>query len=131
MKESPVFVKLFDFVAWVIPLTVKFPREQRFVVAAALQRVTLAAHEALIRAGHGGAPAVTLAHLDEVAVQLALVRFYLRLSHTLALITVNQYEYAAERLSEIGRLVEAWRRGCRAKVAAAVTSSAAPGVPPA
>ena len=36
MKESPVFVKTLDFIAWLVPLTVKFPRQQRFVMAAAL-----------------------------------------------------------------------------------------------
>ncbi|MEO7003691.1 MAG: four helix bundle protein [Ktedonobacterales bacterium] len=117
MQESPVFVKMFDLVAWVIPLAVKFPREQRFVVAAALQHVTLAAHEALIRAGRSAAPADALARLDDVATQLALLRFYLRLSERLSLITVKHYEYACDQLREIGRLVEAWRRSCRAKEA--------------
>lgn len=115
MKESPVFVKMFDFVAWVIPLTVKFPREQRFVVASALQRSILGAHEALVRAGMSETPAATLAHLNEVATQLALARFYFRLAETLMLMTTKQYEYAAERLGEIGRLVQAWRRVSRAK----------------
>ena len=62
MKESPVFVKMFEFVAWIIPLSAKFPREQRFIVARALQREALAAHEDLIRAGR------------EVATRLALIR---------------------------------------------------------
>ncbi len=110
MKESPVFVKMFELVAWIIPLSVKFPREQRFVVAAALQRATFAAHEALIRAGMSTAPSATREYLDEVATQLTLIRFYVRLSESLALITTRQYEYAAERLGEIGRLVRAWRR---------------------
>ena len=123
MAESPVFVKMFDFTAWVIPLTVKFPREQRFVVAAALQRVTLAAHESLIRAGQSATPDATLAYLDEVAAQLALTRFYLRLSQTLAIITVKQFEYSAERLLEIGRLTRAWQRVCRAKLTVNLTEA--------
>lgn len=124
MKESPAFVKMFEFVAWVIPLSVKFPREQRFVVAAALQHATLAAHEALVRAGQSSDATQAARHLDEVAAQLALVRFYLRLSEHLTLITVRHYEYASERLAEIGRLVQAWRRGCRAKVALAAATTA-------
>jgi hypothetical protein len=91
-------------------LSTKFPREQRFVVAEALQRVTLAAHEAAIRAGHAKVPATIGDHLDDVALNLSLVRFYLRLAHRLALITIRQYEYASECLTEVGRLLEAWRR---------------------
>ncbi|QTR47091.1 hypothetical protein J9253_03875 [Thiothrix litoralis] len=32
MKESPLFAKSYDFIRWLIPQTVKFPRTQRFVV---------------------------------------------------------------------------------------------------
>ncbi|WIG58163.1 MAG: hypothetical protein OJF49_000908 [Ktedonobacterales bacterium] len=128
MQESPVFVKMFEFVAWLIPLSVKFPRQQRFVVAAAVQRATFAAHEALIRAGQSAEPATALAHLNEVAAQLALVRFHLRLSERLLLISVNQYEYASECLAELGRLVQAWRRSCRTKTTIIATpTTAVPG----
>jgi hypothetical protein len=110
MKESPLFVKLYDFVAWVIPLTMKFPREQRFVVAASLQRETLVAHETAIRAGMAPTPDRVTAHLTDLATHLALIRFYLRLSHQLSCITTANYEQASERLTEVGRLVQGWQR---------------------
>lgn len=110
MKESPIFSKLFDFTAWVIPLTVKFPREHRFVVAESLQRVTLGAHEAAIRAGHAKDLAAIARELDDVALHLSLIRFYLRLALKLTLIELRQHEFASERLTEIGRLLEAWKR---------------------
>ena len=109
-KESPIFIKLFDFVSWVLPLTAKFPREQRFILAERLQRVTLAAHEAAIKAGMSKTPEATLARLDKVAVQLALVRFYLRLARKQFLITDRQLEFATERLAEIGRLLRGWQK---------------------
>ncbi len=122
-KESPLFVKLFDLVAWVIPLTTKFPREQRFVVAERLQRAVLGAHEAAIRAGMSHATATTSAHLDDVATYLALTRFYLRLAYRLSFMTPRQYEYATERLAEIGRLTQAWRKNVLATVAASSAAS--------
>jgi len=110
MKESPIFSKLFDFTKWIIPLTLKFPREHRFVAAEALQRVTLGAHEAAIRAGHTKDPAAIGRELDDLALHLSLIRFYLRLALSLTLITLKQHEFASERLTEIGRLLEAWKR---------------------
>ncbi|MCC7162293.1 MAG: hypothetical protein IT331_07350 [Anaerolineae bacterium] len=47
MNQSPIFSKTYDFVAWLIPLTCKFPRQHRFVMAAALQRDTLRFQELL------------------------------------------------------------------------------------
>ena len=52
MKQSPIFARTYDFVAWLIPLTIKFPRSQRFVMAAALQRESLRFQELLIEASH-------------------------------------------------------------------------------
>lgn len=117
---------MFAFLTWVIPLTTRFPREQRFVVAQALQRTTLAAHEALIRAGMSATPDATTSHLDEVATQLALTRFYIRLSHALTFIAPHQYEYATECLDEIGKLVHAWRRTNAARNAQMTHASPVP-----
>lgn len=110
MKESPIFSKLFDLVAWVIQVTMKFPREQRFVVASALQRSAMSAHEAAIRAELSLTPAVKAEALQAVGVQIALARFYVRLAARLYLITDAQYEFSSESLLEIGRLLHAWQR---------------------
>ncbi len=118
MKESPVFVKTLDFITWLIPLTVRFPREQRFIMAEALQRDLLTLHEALVRAGFDGSPETALDHLHEAGVRLTLVRFHLRLCERWSLITTRQYEYAVERLAEIGRLVRAWQKSCAGKAPA-------------
>lgn len=34
MKESPIFTRTYDLVRWLIPVTIKFPRQHRFVLAA-------------------------------------------------------------------------------------------------
>jgi len=107
---------MFELVAWVIPLTVKFPREQRFVVASALQQATFAAHESLVRAAQSTTPAETVEHLHEAATQLAMIRFHLRLSERLLLITTRRYELASEQLGEIGRLLRAWQRACHERL---------------
>jgi len=109
-KESPLFVKLFDFVAWVLPLTAKFPRAQRFVLAQHLQQAVLGAYEAAIRAGMSKEPQAISDCLDDVATRLTLTRHYLRLAFKLSYITIQQLEYATDRLAEIGRLARAWQR---------------------
>ena len=108
MKESPIFSKMFDFVAWIVTTTTKYPREHRFILAASLQRMTLAAEESLIRAAQATAPDAALAHLQEAATQLTLVRFYTRLSEKLGLISARQYEYVTECLREISKLHTGW-----------------------
>lgn len=107
--ESPIFARAYDLLIWLIPLTLKFPRQQRFVVAEATQRAALGLHERLIEAAHAS-PAALPEALARADIELDKVRHYLRLSHDLDLITTGQYEHAATKLVEIGRLLGGWRR---------------------
>jgi hypothetical protein len=107
--ESPLFARTYDLLRWLIPLTVRFPREQRFVLAAAVQQAALRFHDRLIDAVHIP-PDALLATLAQASADLDKLRHALRLCHDLTLITSGQYEYAAERTSEIGRLLGGWRK---------------------
>lgn len=105
MKESPIFSKTYDFTAWLIPLTVKFPRQQRFVMAAALQRESLHLQELLIEAVHQPKPEETLRAADA---ELDKLRTHIRLCRDLELISPKQYQHAAGMLTEIGKLLGGW-----------------------
>jgi hypothetical protein len=107
MKESPIFSKTYDFVAWLIPLTIKFPRQQRFVLASALQREALNFQGLLIDAGHQRQPGLILTKAD---CELDKVRMHLRLARDLQLISIGQYEHAARQLVEIGKLLGGWKK---------------------
>lgn len=107
MKESPLFAKSYDFVRWLIPQTVKFPREQRFVVAQRLQATAMDFMESLYQATDKGQQVKSLQEAD---VKLKQLRFYLRLSHDLKLMDTRRYEYASKKVLEIGRLLGAWLR---------------------
>jgi hypothetical protein len=107
VKESPLFAKSYDFVRWLIPQTVKFPRQQRFVVAERLQSAALDFMECLYRAAE---PARRGEALGEADVKLRQVRFYLRLSHDLQLLDTRRYEHAGLLVEELGRLLGAWMK---------------------
>jgi four helix bundle protein len=105
MKQSPLFARTYDFVAWVIPVTVKFPRHQRFVMAAALQREALEFQELIIEAAHQPDPAERLTAADA---ELDKVRTHLRMCLEMGLIQPGQYQHAAELLTEMGKLLGGW-----------------------
>lgn len=107
LKESPIFSRTYDLVRWLVPATVKFPRQHRFVLASALQRTGFAFQERLIEAVLG---AETAASLRDADVALAKLRFYLRLSRDLGLLTDRQYAHVSAMVVEIGRLLGAWRK---------------------
>lgn len=109
MKESPIFAKTYDLLLWLIPTTMKFPREQRFVLAHAIQETALRFQEELLEAGLSRDRERNRA-LARADVSLAKLRFYLRLCRDLQLITLSQYQFVAESVTEIGRLLGGWRQ---------------------
>jgi hypothetical protein len=107
MKQSPIFTKTYDMLRWLLPQTVKFPRQQRFVLAAAIQQTALRLQEQLIEAAYAEQP---LPRLREADITLAKLRTYLRLCRDLELLKFNQYEHGARMLNEIGRLLGGWMK---------------------
>jgi hypothetical protein len=109
MQQSPIFSKTYDLLAWLIPATTKFPREQRFVLAKTVQETALKFQESLIEAGlrRDRAQEQALARADE---HLTKLRFYLRLCQDLHLLAPRQYQHVAGMVTEVGRLLGGWRR---------------------
>jgi hypothetical protein len=120
MKESPIFTRMHDLLLWLIPRTLRFPREQRFVMARRVQDTALDLQELLLEAAlsNGRRQAQLLAQAD---ITLAKLRFHLRLCHELQLLDPGPYQHAAERVTEIGRLLGGWRKSVDRQAAAVGT----------
>lgn len=105
MKQSPIFTRTYDFLRWVIPVTVKFPRQQRFVLADTIQTTALLLQEQFIEASYAQNPIPLLRKSD---ITLTKLRTYLRLCQDLKLLSFKQYEHGSQMVNEIGRLLGGW-----------------------
>ncbi len=114
MKESPIFLKSYETLVWLLEHTAKFPKNQRFLMAKRMEDAALEFHERINQAAHrAGAPAAeSLAEADEV---LANLKMYNRLAKDLKLLAFHQYEYLAVALDEIGKLLGGWLRSLRGR----------------
>lgn len=120
MKESPIFARTHDLLLWLIPQTLKFPREQRFVMARRVQDTALDLQERLVEAALSNRRR-QVGLLAEADILLARLRFHLRLCHELGLLELGQYRHVAETVTEIGRLLGGWRKSLAAEPAAVGT----------
>jgi hypothetical protein len=107
MKQSPIFVKQYDLMAWLIPCTLKFPKSQRGVLARQIQAELFRLYEGLVAAGTGDDPRSGLQQAD---LSLIRLRTYLRLSRDLQLLSVGQYEHAVRLAAEVGKLLGGWQK---------------------
>lgn len=105
-RESPIFVRTYDWLRWLLPLTLLVPKSQRFLMAQRLQQKSLAFYDHLVAAGRR----VNVAeNLQEADVLLEQIRLNVRLCRDLNLLQPRQYEHAARLLDEIGRLLGGWQ----------------------
>jgi len=105
MQESPIFVKTYDLMKWLLQHTQKFPKSQRFVLAQRINEAILNFHDLLIKTTKSSRK---LQILFEADYELERLRLYLRLSKDLAILSFDQYEHAARNVVEIGSLLGGW-----------------------
>ena len=106
-KQSPIFSKTYDFLLWVLRHTEQYPKSQRFRLAKRLEDSAFELYDNLVIAAGSASPQVALQTADLV---LSRLKLSVRLSRDLQLMTPKQYEYAARKLAEIGRLLGGWQK---------------------
>ncbi len=115
-SQSPIFIKTYDFLLWLIPVTLKFPRSQRFLLAERLGKQALDFYDLILDAVIE--PAQQAEQLKAADKLLTKIRLYIRLSYDLQCLSQGQFEYAARRLDEIGRLIGGWQKKSKGRARA-------------
>jgi len=105
--EPPLFVKTYDFLLWLSQETIRFPRSQRFALAARLENEGLELLKRLALARLDVAKMENLKHCDG---QLQVLRVLLRLARDLQVPSFAKYESGIRQLEEIGRLLGDWQK---------------------
>ncbi|MFV9505890.1 MAG: diversity-generating retroelement protein Avd [Oscillochloridaceae bacterium umkhey_bin13] len=107
MNEIPIFAKTYDLLLWLVPATLKYPREHRFALALRTQQAAFEFNELIVLARKTRDKRDLLIRADA---HLEQVRLYLRLAHDLKLLSLRQYEHASREVSSIGALLGDWMK---------------------
>ncbi len=105
--DLPIFVHWLDFLAWLLPLTAKFPQRARFTFANRLDNLALDMVEDLVEARYSRQKQALLARAN---LRLEKLRVLLRLCHHMAYVSHAQYEHAVRLLHQVGSMLGGWRR---------------------
>ena len=108
-EEMVIFTRTYDFVSWLIPLTMDFPKNQRFIVTTRLQNCALNFQELIVEANaqRGQKRAEKLRAADA---ELLKARLYLRLCQKWEWMTSGQYQHVSGMVAELGRLLGGWMK---------------------
>jgi hypothetical protein len=112
--ELVVITKAFDLCREMTQRTRKLPRDLRFVLGDRMLATTYNILDLLIEARYSKS---RMRQLRRANLELERLRFQVRLCMEERLISIRQYEYIAERINEVGRLVGGWlRSGTKSRV---------------
>ncbi|MEI8306359.1 MAG: diversity-generating retroelement protein Avd [Chloroflexales bacterium] len=107
MNEAPIFPKTYDLLRWLVPATLKYPREHRYALALRTQQAAFDFNELIVQARKTRSRRDLLVQADT---KLEQVRLYLRLAHDLNLLTMRQYEHVSREVSAVGALLGDWMK---------------------
>jgi hypothetical protein len=109
-KQSPMFVKTYDLLLWLLGRTARFPKNERFRMARRVEESAFAFYDLILQAGRLGNERARDKRrlLLQADLELDRLRLTVRLCQDLKLLSFEQYAYCAERLVEIGRLLGGW-----------------------
>lgn len=113
-EEMVIFSKTYDFIVWLIPQSMKFPKSQRFIVTKRLQDAALNFYEKINHANKYR-DNYRRRYLFAADLELNAVNFYLRLVHKWAWLSDGQYFHAAKMTAELGRLLGGWIKASKIK----------------
>jgi len=109
-KHSPLFLKSYEMLVWLLRHTAKFPRQQRFVMARRMEEAGLGLYDALLESTTAGSDRP--ASVIRADIDLIKLKHYNRLCKDLEFHTLKQYEFLAGVLEEIGRLLGGYIKAC-------------------
>lgn len=104
-KITPVVEKHYKLILWMLPKIANFPKDQRFLLADRIERILLDILEMLIEAIYSKE---RRGILIKVNLKLDVLRFMMRVAKDMKYVNVNAYDFFAQSVLEIGRMVGGW-----------------------
>lgn len=110
LQDLVIFQKVYDLILWIYPLINKFPKKQRFILGQQLENTLLDILRGIIQANQ---EQNKLGTLKQVSIDLDKLRILYRLAKDLKFMSVRQYQFGAEKINEVGKILGGWTRSQR------------------
>jgi hypothetical protein len=102
-----IFQKIYDFLLWLYPLINKIPKSHRLVLGRGIEEIGLNLLLLSIEANKIRDDTRRVVQL-KISEELDKIRILIRLTKDLRFMSISQYQYAAEKVNEIGRILNGW-----------------------
>ena len=110
LQDLVIFQKVYDLILWMYPLVNKFPKKQRFVLGQQLENTLLDILKGIIQANQERNKLETL---KQVSIDLDKFRILFRLAKDLRFMSIKQYQFGAEKINEVGKILGGWMKSSK------------------
>ena len=104
-SELKIIQDFYDFMLWMIGHIEKYPRHHRYSLGSAMENRMQKILELLLKAKYHREKKVIL---NDVNIELEILRFQLRLSKDLKVLSVKSYGFGSNSLLEVGSQAGGW-----------------------
>lgn len=105
MEDLTILQKTYDMIQYGYQALAQFPKSEKFALAADMKRCMHSILEYIIEAQKKYFKKTTLQELD---VEVAKLRVYIRLAKDLGFLPLKKYEVWSKQIVEIGKMVGGW-----------------------
>ncbi|HDP99663.1 MAG TPA: diversity-generating retroelement protein Avd [bacterium] len=112
-KEIKIIPVLYDLILWYSPKISQYPKKFKYTIGDRITNSMLEILETVIEAKYSSDQKSDF--LRKANLHLEKLRFLVRLSKDLQCISIKSFEYAANKINEIGRMIGGWEKYSRQK----------------
>jgi hypothetical protein len=105
--DKALLEKTYHYMKWLLQRTVKFTKDFKYSLAGHVNDLVFELFDGTL---HALAMKDRRKLLASLSVTLDTLRYYVRLCSDLKLVSLDQYKFAAESMSKIGKLLGGWIR---------------------
>ena len=112
-KEFIIYTKMLEVVLWLFEKVNTFPKKQRFVLGQQIENSALNCLKFIIQANNSGIAQISggaLKSLDELNVELEILRSLLRVGYELHFYKADSLAYIIRQIDEVGKMRGGWAK---------------------
>jgi len=106
-RELKIIQDFYDFMLWMLQHIEKYPRHHRYSLGYAMESRMQRVLELLLKAKYRKEKKTIL---DDANIELEILRFQLRLSKDLKILSVKSYGFGSKSLLDIGAQAGGWMK---------------------
>ncbi len=106
LYDLTIFQKAYDFLLWIKPTVQRFTKVHKYSLGIELEKETIELLKQIVRTNFKKDDRKK--DIEECFVHYEIIKILIRVSKDYHLLNLKQYEFASQKLDEIGKLLGGW-----------------------